>query len=206
MSAARLRTIEGALSVTRIAIILGSTRPGRHGKAIADWVYESAQRRSDADYALVDLLDYPLPHLDEPLPASAGQYANEHTANWARTINGFDGYVFVTPEYNHSTTGVLKNALDYLYTEWNDKAAGFVSYGAAGGVRAVEHLRLVAAELQLATVRSQVALSFSTDFENFQTFAPAASQADALGVTLDQVTAWASALATLRSTRSATAA
>ena len=112
----------------------------------------------------------------------------------------------MTPEYNHSTTGVLKNALDYLYTEWNDKAAGFVSYGAAGGVRAVEHLRLVAAELQLATVRSQVALSFYTDFENFQTFTPAASQADALGVTLDQVTAWASALAPLRSARSATAA
>jgi NAD(P)H-dependent FMN reductase len=192
--------------VTSIAIILGSTRPGRHGKAIADWVYEHARQRTDAEYELIDLLGYPLPHLDEPLPASVGQYAAEHTLRWSQTIARFDGYVFVTPEYNHSTTGVLKNAIDYLYSEWNDKAAGFVSYGAAGGVRAVEHLRLIAAELQLAPVRAQVAISFYTDFENFQTFRPAASQLDAVTATLDQVTAWSSALATLRAERTTAAA
>ncbi|SHM62833.1 NADPH-dependent FMN reductase [Cryptosporangium aurantiacum] len=189
--------------MTRIAIILGSTRPGRYGKAVADWVYENARLRSDAEFTLIDLIDYPLPHLDEPIPASGGQYANEHTLAWSQAIAGFDGFVFVTPEYNHSTTGVLKNAIDYLYAEWNDKAAGFVSYGAAGGVRAVEHLRLVAAELQLATVRSQVALSLYTDYENFVTFRPQPTQLDALTSTLDQVVAWSGALATLRVTAAA---
>lgn len=93
----------------------------------------------------MDLRDYPLPHLDEPLPPTMGQYQNDHTKQWAEKIASFDGFVFVTPEYNHSTSGVLKNAIDYLYTEWNNKAAGFVSYGGVGGARAVEHLRLVAA-------------------------------------------------------------
>jgi NAD(P)H-dependent FMN reductase len=184
--------------MTAIAVVLGSTRPGRHGKAVADWVFAHASRRTDADFELVDLLDHPLPHLDEPIPASAGRYEGDHTRRWSETVDRFDGYVFVTPEYNHSTSGVLKNAIDYLYREWNDKAAGFVSYGAAGGVRAVEHLRLIAAEVRLATVRTQVALSFYTDFEDFRTFAPAAAHLDTLDATFDQVVAWSKALATLR--------
>lgn len=184
--------------MTRIAIIVGSVRPGRYSRRVADWVHEHAARRTDAVFEIVDLADHPLPHLDEPLPASAGSYENEHTRAWARTIAAFDGYVFVTPEYNHSFSAVLKNALDYLYAEWNNKAAGFVSYGVVGGARAVEQLRLVAAELQLATVRSQVALSFFTDFENFTTLAPQPGQVEALTTTLDQVVAWSRALATLR--------
>jgi NAD(P)H-dependent FMN reductase len=184
--------------VTRIAIIVGSVRPGRYSRLVADWVHETAARRDDAEFELVDLADHPLPHLDEPIPASAGQYANEHTRAWSRVIDSFDGYVFVTPEYNHSTTGVLKNAIDYLYAEWNNKAAGFVGYGVVGAARAVEHLRLIAAELQLATVRSQVALSFYTDFENFTTLTPGQHQIDALTSTLDQVVAWSDALGKLR--------
>ncbi|MEU7875249.1 NAD(P)H-dependent oxidoreductase [Dactylosporangium sp. NPDC049140] len=121
-----------------------------------------------------------------------------HLRGVPQLIDGFDGFVFVTPEYNHSTTGVLKNAIDYLYAEWNNKAAGFVGYGVVGAARAVEHLRLIAAELQLATVRSQVALSFYTDFENFTTLTPGAHQFDALSATLDQVVAWSDALAVLR--------
>ncbi len=101
-----------------------------------------------------------------------GQYQGEHTKKWAEKIASFDGFVFVTPEYNHSTSGVLKNAIDYLYNEWNNKAAGFVSYGGVGGARAVEHLRLVAGELQMADVRQQVALSLMTEFENFSVFKP----------------------------------
>jgi NAD(P)H-dependent FMN reductase len=101
------------------------------------------------------------------------QYSKPHTKAWAAKVNAFDAYVFVTPEYNHGTSGALKNAIDYLYREWNNKAAGFVSYGSAGGARAVEHLRLVMAELQAATVRAQVLLSLFTDFENFSTFKPA---------------------------------
>ncbi|MFI5891141.1 NADPH-dependent FMN reductase [Actinoplanes sp. NPDC051513] len=184
--------------MTKIAVIVGSVRPGRYGRRVADWVLAQAVPRGDADFEIVDLADYPLPHLDEPIPASGGQYANEHTKAWSQAIDGFDGFVFVTPEYNHSTSGVLKNAIDYLYAEWNNKAAGFVSYGVVGGARAVEHLRLIAAELQLATVRSQVALSFYTDFENFQTLVPEARQVAALTDTLDQVVAWSDALATLR--------
>ena len=140
----------------RIGIILGSTRPNRNGEQVARWVYDIAQPRTDAQFELVDLRDYPLPHLDEALPPSLGQYQNEHTKQWAAKIASFDGFVFVTPEYNHGTSGVLKNAIDYLYAEWNNKAVGFVSYGAVGGARAAEHLRLVVGELQMADVRQQV--------------------------------------------------
>jgi NAD(P)H-dependent FMN reductase len=191
--------------MTRIGIILGSTRPNRNGEQVAKWVYDIASRRDDAEFELVDLRDYPLPHLDEPIPASMGQYQNEHTRQWADKIASFDGFVFVTPEYNHSTSGVLKNAIDYLYAEWNNKAAGFVSYGAVGGTRAAEMLRLVAGELQIADVRQQVALSLVTDFENFSVFKPGDYSQAALGTLLDQVIAWSTALAPLRQPAPATA-
>jgi NAD(P)H-dependent FMN reductase len=106
--------------------------------------------------------------------------------------------VFVTPEYNHGTSGVLKNAIDYLYAEWNNKAMGVVSYGVVGGARAAEHLRLVAGELQMADVRTNVALSIFTDFENFTDLKPAAYQAGALDTLFSQVIAWSEALAPLR--------
>jgi NAD(P)H-dependent FMN reductase len=182
----------------RIGIILGSTRPNRNGEQVARWVYDIASRRSDAEFELVDLRDYPLPHLDEPLPPSMGQYQNDHTKAWAATIASFDGFVIVTPEYNHSTSGVLKNAIDYLYAEWNNKAVGFVSYGGVGGARAAEHLRLVAGELQMADVRQQVALSLLTEFENFSVFRPGDYNVAALDTLLDQVVAWSNALAPLR--------
>jgi len=184
--------------MTRIGIILGSTRPNRNGEQVAKWVYETAALRSDADFELVDLRDYPLPHLDEPLPPSMGQYQNDHTKEWSDKIASFDGFVIVTPEYNHSTSGVLKNAIDYLYAEWNDKAVGFVSYGAVGGARAAEQLRLISGELQMADVRQQVALSLLTDFENYSVFKPSAYHVAALNTLLDQVVAWSSALAPLR--------
>src|SRR3989440_5040733 len=185
-------------TVSRIGIILGSTRPNRNGEQVAHWVLEVASRRHDADFELLDLRDSPLPHLDEPLPPSLGQYQNEHTKQWAATIASFDGFVIVTPEYNHGTSGVLKNAIDYLYAEWNNKAVGFVSYGSAGGARAVEHLRLVAGELQMADVRQQVALSLMTEFENFSVFKPGDYNVNALSTLLDQVIAWTTALAPLR--------
>src|SRR6059058_248325 len=156
----------------KIAIILGSTRPNRNGEAVAKWVYEVAKKRSDAEFELVDIKDFNLPLLDEPVPPSMGQYSKSHTKTWAAKIDTFDAYVFVTPEYNHGTSGALKNAIDFLFAEWNNKAAGFVGYGSAGGVRAVEHLRLVMGELQVADVRAQVMLSLFTDFENFTIFKP----------------------------------
>jgi NAD(P)H-dependent FMN reductase len=181
-----------------IGIILGSTRPGRNGEAVAKWVYEIASQRGDANYELVDIAEYHLPHLDEAMPPSLGQYSQPHTKAWAAKIDSFDGFVFVTPEYNHSTSGALKNAIDFLYAEWNNKAAGFVSYGSVGGTRAVEHLRLIMAELQVATVRAQVALSLFTDFENFSTFRPGEHQLQSLDATLAQVASWSQALRTVR--------
>ena len=184
--------------MTKIAIILGSTRPGRNGEAVARWVLEQASSRTDAQFELVDLRDHPLPHLDEAVPASMGMYAQPHTKAWAATIAGYDGFVFVTPEYNHGMTGVLKNAIDYLYAEWTNKAAGFVSYGSAGGARAVEQLRLVMGELQIADVRQQVQFSLFHDFESFSTFVPGPQHAAMAAVLFDQVVAWAEALQPLR--------
>lgn len=185
--------------MTRIGIILGSTRPGRNGEQVARWVLEHAGARDDAQFQLVDLADFPLPHLDEALPPAMGRYQKEHTQKWAAEIRRYDGFVMVTPEYNHSTSGVLKNAIDYLYAEWNNKAVGFVSYGSSGGTRAVEHLRLIAGELQMADVRQQVALSLMTEFKDFSVFTPGDYNVPALTTLLDQVVAWSNALAPLRS-------
>ncbi len=182
----------------RLAIIVGSTRPGRKAEDVARWVYDIAKLRSDVQVELVDIQDYNLPLLDEPVPPSMGQYSKEHTRVWAAKIASFDAFVFVTPEYNHGTSGALKNAIDYLYAEWNNKAAAFVGYGSAGGVRAVEHLRLVMGELQVADVRQQVMLSLYTDFENFATFKPAAHHEKSVTTMLDQVIAWGMALRNVR--------
>jgi NAD(P)H-dependent FMN reductase len=123
---------------------------------------------------------------------------HEHTKRWAKKIAAFDAYVFVTPEYNHGTSAARKNAIDYLHAEWVNKVAGFVSCGSAGGARAVEHLRLVLAELSVATVRAQVMFSLFTDFEELRTFKPDARKKRDLGVLLDQVVSWGRALKTVR--------
>src|SRR5829696_8466257 len=162
--------------VLKVAVILGSTRPGRNGEAVSQWIYEIAKKRSDADFELVDIKDFNLPLLDEPVPPSMDQY-------------------------NHGIPGALKNAIDFLFKEWNNKVAGFVSYGSAGGVRAVERLRLVMAELHVATVRSQVQLSLFTDFENFTKFKPAPYNEKSVNDMLDQVISWGSALRALRTKR-----
>jgi NAD(P)H-dependent FMN reductase len=182
----------------RIAIILGSTRPGRKTEPVARWVFDHARQRGDAEYELVDIAEFDLPLLDEPVPPSQHKYSKDHTKRWSEKIASFDGYVFVTPEYNHSTSGALKNAIDFLYSEWNNKAAGFVSFGSAGGTRAVEHLRLIMGELQIADVRSQVALSLFTDFENFSTFKPQPLHEKSLKSMLDQLLAWSGAMKTVR--------
>ncbi len=182
----------------KIGIILGSTRPGRNGKGVADWVLEHANKLGDAQYEIVDLQDYNLPLLDEAIPAAYGQYEKAHTKKWAEKINGLDGFVFVTAEYNHALPGALKNAIDFIYGEWNNKAAGIVSYGSASGARAAENLRLVLGELQIADVRQQVLLSLMTDFENFSVFKPHPRHEEELTTLLNQVNTWASALKTIR--------
>jgi NAD(P)H-dependent FMN reductase len=184
--------------MVRIGIILGSTRPNRIGEQVARWVHDVASRREDAEFELLDLRDYPLPHLDEPHSAMMSHYQNEHTKGWADKIESFGGFVIVTPEYNHSISGVLKNALDHLYAEWNNKAVGIVSHGGADGARAADHLRQMAGELQMADVRQQVTLFLLTDFENFRTLTPTEHSQQSLTTLLDQVIARSSALAPLR--------
>jgi NAD(P)H-dependent FMN reductase len=186
-----------------IAVILGSTRPGRRGAAVADWVVQRAAARG-ATYELVDLADHPLPFLDEVNSPSKHDYQLPHTIEWAETIARFDGFVFVSPEYNHSTSPVLKNALDYLYLEWNDKAAGIVTYGMAGGHQAAGALRPVLSELQVATVQRQVGLSLLTDFENFSELRPSELQIAALDGLFHQLESWAGALKTVRAGASLT--
>ena len=184
--------------MTRIAVILGSTRPNRNGEAVARWVFEQAKKRSDAQFELVDIKDFNLPLLDEPMPPSLGHYAQPHTKRWAEKIASFDGFVFVTPEYNHGTSAALKNALDFLFAEWNNKAAGFVSYGSVGGARAVEQLRLNLSELKIAHVRAQVMFSLFTDFENMSVFKPDPRHEPEAQALFDEVIAWANALKTVR--------
>ena len=190
--------------MTKIAIIAGSTRPGRKALDVAKWAHALASKRSDATFELVDIADFHLPLLDEPVPPSMGQYSKEHTKKWAAKIGEFDGFVFVTPEYNHGTSGALKNAIDFLYAEWNDKAAGFIGYGSMMGSRAVENLRLVCSELQIAHVRAQVGFSLFHDFENFQTFKPASNRQEGeLATLLDQLVPWAEAMKTVREKKKA---
>ena len=190
----------------RIAIIIGSTRPGRRAPDVAKWVLDLATKRGDAAYEIVDIADYDLPVLDEPVPPSLGQYAHGHTKRWAEAVASYDGFVFVTPEYNHSISGALKNAIDFVYGEWNNKAAGFVSYGSTGGVRAVEHLRGVMAEIQVADVRAHVSMSLYTDFENFSEFKPDPKHEQQLAMVLDQVATWSRAMKGVRAGEEAIAA
>lgn len=182
----------------RIGIIVGSTRPGRKGLAVAQWVYALASQRNSAEYELVDLVDYGLPLLDEPVPPAMGPPTKDHTRRWAAKVASFDGYVFVTPEYNHGPPAALKNALDYLYKEWCNKSAGFVGYGGVGAARSVEMLRAICSNLELADVRTALSLMLSHDFEKFSTFQPQPHQEKTLAQMLDQVEAWAGALQPLR--------
>jgi NAD(P)H-dependent FMN reductase len=176
----------------KIGIILGSTRPGRVSPQVGKWVKELADKRGDASYEIVDIADYKLPFFGEP----GGE---KQTKAWAEKLNSLDGFVFVTPEYNHSITGALKNALDSAREEWNNKAAGIVSYGSTGGARAAEHLRGILGELLVADVKTHPTLSLFTDFENFSTFKPAELHLTNITLMLDQVIAWSGALKTLRS-------
>ena len=194
--------------MTKIAIIVGSTRPGsdgdiagipRKGGDVARWVHDLAVKRGDAEFELIDLADVDLPLFDEPFTPMMGHYTRPHTKTWAATIARFDGFVFVTAEYNHAPPAALKNAIDYLYAEWADKAAGFVGYGAFGGVRAVEQLRSMMGELRIADVSAQVGLGLHTDFEDYRYFRPMAHQEEALTELLDQLIAWSNALSPLRS-------
>jgi len=180
------------MSQIKIGIILGSTREGRVSPQVGSWVKEIANKRGDAQYEIIDLAEFKLPLLGEPGGDASG------AAAWSTAIAAQDGFVFIVQEYNHSITGALKNALDYLRDEWNNKAAGIVSYGSVGGARAAEHLRGILGELLVADVRVHPALSLFTDFENGNVFKPKPVQADSVNQMLDQLIPWATALKTIR--------
>jgi len=183
----------------RVGIIIGSTRPNRIGEGVAKWVFSEAQKRDDAQFELIDLRDFNLPLLDEPVPAGmSSDYVQPHTKKWSQKIASLDAFIFVTPEYNHGVSGALKNALDFLYVEWNNKVAGFVGYGGIGGARVVESLRLILAELQIATERTQLPLVLRSDFENFKTLKPASHHVKTLNKIIDEVISWGTALQTIR--------
>ena len=142
----------------RIGIILGSTREGRSSKNVGEWVL-SKVKSDEAVFELVDIKDYDLPFLGTTEDQT-------NVMKWNQKLGELDGFIFVTPEYNHSITGALKNALDSARDNWANKAAGIVSYGSAGGARAAEHLRGILSELSIASVRTHILLSLFDDFEN----------------------------------------
>ncbi|MGI5128486.1 NADPH-dependent FMN reductase [Pseudonocardia sp. CA-107938] len=170
-----------------MAIVVGTTRPGRKADVVARWILAVASRRDDATFEVVDLADHVLPHLDEPVPPRAGRYTHAHTHGWAERIRSFDAFVFVTPEYNGSIPGVLKNAIDFLYAEWNDKVAGFVGYGIHGGRRAVEDLRRVMGDVGVSGVEPAVALTLREDFADHTRFSPRDAQEQGLIAVLDEL-------------------
>lgn len=175
-----------------IGIIIGTTREGRVGPQVATWVKEIADQRDDANYTILDIKEYKLPLLGESSDTTGVNL-------WNEALNKLDGFVFVTGEYNHSIPASLKNALDSAKAPWNNKAAGIVSYGSVGGARAAEHLRGILGELQIADVRTHVALSMFTDFENWKTFSPQTLHLSNLNGMLDQLLLWSNALNTIRS-------
>lgn len=140
----------------KIGIIISTTRPGRFGDVPTKWIFDIARKRDDADFEIVDLRDYPLPFFEEKLPLIYAPVEHPIAKRFAAKMASLDGYIFVTAEYNHSITGVLKNALDYLYAEVHRKPATFVGYGGVGGSRAVEHLRHILAEMHVATLKHTV--------------------------------------------------
>ncbi|WP_062518922.1 NADPH-dependent FMN reductase [Demequina silvatica] len=183
----------------RLAVILASTRPRRRGASVAAWVMDQTRTR-DARYELIDLKDHPLPILDEPAAASTGEYAHEHTRAWAAVIEPYDGFVFVTPEYNHSLPAGLKNAIDYLWAEWLDKAGALVTYGNGGGLRSGEQLRTVLSAVGIAHVRPQVVLMNRTDFDGYAA-TPSVHHEHGLTGMLADLELWAAAMRGVRAAR-----
>ena len=183
----------------RIGIVVGSTRPGRKGAGVGAWVHEIASRRTDAEFVLVDLADYDLVLLDEEtVPSDAHrEYASPATRRWSETIDGLDGFVWVTPEYNHGVPAALKNALDVLWPEWGNKTVGFVAYGFDGGTRSVEQWRMIVAAAFMIAVRPQVALQNFADFDG-NTFTPLERRERELTSLLNHLVRMTEATASLR--------
>ena len=185
----------------KIGVIIGSIREGRVADQVADWVLERAQQQGGAEFVRVDLKDHKLPLLTDPtVPGAANkQYDDEATTAWSALIDSLDGFIFVTPEYNHSVPGAFKNAFDLLGSEWSDKAVAFVSYGADNGVRAVEHWRGATTNLRLYGARNQLSFGRFTEFgEDMATFTPNERREGELKTMLEELVPLTKAISTLR--------
>ena len=141
------------MSKAKIAVIIGSIRPNRFGDKPAKWIFDHAKARTDIETEIVDLKDYDLPLFDSPASDAWMPASNPEVVRWQNKLKEFDGYIFVTAEYNRSVPGALKNAIDQAYSPFLRKAAAFIGYGSVGGARAVEHLRTIAVELQMVPTR-----------------------------------------------------
>ena len=188
-----------------ISVIVGSTRQGRFSEKPAQWIFQHLQKRDAIAARLLDLRDFPMPFFDQPMtPATPGRapYENEVVKRWTAAIAASDGFVFVTPEYNYGPAAVLKNALDWVYPEWNRKPAAFVSYGTVSGARAVQQLRETLIELQMASIRPSVHIPVATLWAHYQGgdvgkgLAELETPAKAM---IDDLLWWTSALKTARS-------
>jgi NAD(P)H-dependent FMN reductase len=194
--------------MSAISVIVGSTREGRFSEKPAKWIFQQLNKREGVDARLLDLRDFAMPFFDQPAtPAMPGRqpYKNEVVQRWTAAIAQSDGFVFVAPEYNYGPSAVLKNAIDWVYPEWNRKAAAFVSYGSAMGARGVQQLRLTAIEVQLAPIRSSVLIPVATLWAHYQGgdvdagLAELGAPADAM---IDDLLWWTTALKKARASAS----
>src|SRR5712672_250471 len=194
--------------MTVISVIVGSTREGRFSEKPAKWIFQHLKKRAGIEARLLDLRDFPLPFFDQPAtPAMPGRspYKHEVVQRWTAAIAQSDSFVFVTPEYNYGTSAVLKNAIDWVYPEWNRKAAGFVSYGSAMGARRVQQLRGTAIAVQLAPVRSSVHIPVATLWAHYQggdVDAGLAGSDASAGAMIDDLLWWTEALKVARTSAS----
>jgi NAD(P)H-dependent FMN reductase len=172
----------------KIGIIIGSIRDGRNGKAVGDWVAQQAAKVAESQFQVLDLREFGLPLLTSATPPAAAdrQYGSEPVTRWSQAVDDCDGFIFVTPEYNHGVPGAFKNAVDSLGPEWIGKTVAFVSYGADGGVRATEQWRQIVANFQMLDARAQVALSLFQDFDK-DGFAPQDRRAGELATLFGQL-------------------
>jgi NAD(P)H-dependent FMN reductase len=184
----------------KLEILVGTTRPGRKTIQVAKWIETLAKQNKNFAVELVDLMDYNLPLLDEPMSPMMGQYSNEHTKRWSAKISEADAFLMVTPEYNHSLPGSLKNAIDFLSREWSDKPVAFVGLGATGGQRAIEHLRQIVSSLKMYDLRDHVLFSLFEDFEKMTEFKPAERHLKEVKEMLDSLAKWAKVFKEVRET------
>ena len=189
------------MKLPKIAVIIGTTRNTRFGERAAKWIYDIATARSDMSVQLVDLRNFPMPFFDEVASNAWVPSASEVAAHWQTRVAEFDGYIFVTAEYNRSIPAVLKNALDYAYPEWNRKAFACMGYGNVGAARAIEHLRSICVELQMAPTRTGIHIQgadFLDVLQNGKALADLSYLEQNSVLMLDELHWWASALMTAR--------